>query len=172
VGGRTTFKNATRTERRGFELGAETLLPGPWGAQFAYTYLDATFRDGFTSTVMGNTVAVPAGNMLPGVPESQAYAQLSYRQRTFYTYLEALYRSRVPVDDLNSEFADAYAVFNLVVGFVQQGAGWRITEYVRLDNIADRDYVGSVIVNEGSRRFYEPAPGRSVNAGIQASLQF
>jgi iron complex outermembrane receptor protein len=78
----------------------------------------------------------------------------------------------VPADDLNSEFAESYAVFNLVVGFVQQGPGWRITEYVRMDNLADRDYVGSVIVNEGSRRFYEPAPGRSVTAGIQASLQF
>jgi len=172
MSGRTTFKNATRTERRGFELGVETVMPGPWGAQFAYTYLDATFNDSFTSTVMGSPVTVPAGNMLPGVPKSQAYAQLSYRQPSFYTYLEALYRSRVPVDDVNSEFADAYAVFNLVVGIVQQGPGWRITEYVRLDNLADRDYVGSVIVNEGSRRFYEPAPGRSVIAGIQASLQF
>ena len=172
MSGRTTFKNAAGTERRGFELGAETMMPGPWGAQFAYTYLDATFKDGFTSTVMGSTVTVPAGNLIPGVPKSQAYAQVSYRQPRFYTYLEALYRSRVPVDDVNSEFADAYAAFNLVFGLVQQGPGWRISEYVRFDNLADRDYVGSVIVNEGSRRFYEPAPGRSISAGIQASVQF
>jgi iron complex outermembrane receptor protein len=172
AGGRTTFKNAAGTERRGFELGMETVMPGPWGAQFAYTYLDATFKEGFTSTVMGSPVTVPQGNMLPGVPKSQAYAQLSYRQPRFYTYLEALYRSRVPVDDVNSEFADAYAVFNLVAGLVQQGTGWRITEYVRLDNLADRDYVGSVIVNEANRRFYEPAPGRNITAGIQASVQF
>jgi iron complex outermembrane receptor protein len=97
---------------------------------------------------------------------------VSYRQPRFYTYLEALYRSRVPVDDVNSEFADAYAVFNLVFGLIQQGPGWRISEYVRFDNLADRDYVGSVIVNEASRRFYEPAPGRSISAGIQASVQF
>jgi iron complex outermembrane recepter protein len=172
MSGRTTFKNAARTERRGFELAAETLMPGPFGAQFAYTYLDATLKEGFTSTVMGNTVTVPAGNMLPGVPKSQAYARLSYRQPRFYTYLEALYRSRVPVDDVNSEFADAYSVFNLVAGLVQQGPGWRISEYVRLDNLTDRNYAGSVIVNEGNRRFYEPAPPRNISAGIQASLQF
>jgi iron complex outermembrane receptor protein len=108
------------------------------------------------------------------VPASvdRIYADEIYRQPRFYSYLEALYRSRVPVDDLNSEFADAYAVFNLVVGLVQPGPGWRISEYVRLDNLADRDYVGSVIVNEGNRRFYEPAPGRSVTAGVQGSLQF
>ena len=172
MSGRTTFKNAGRTERRGFELGAASLLPGAFGAQFAFTYLDAVFEEGFTSTVQGNPVVVPAGNLLPGVPRTQAYAQLSYRKPRYYSYLEALWRSRVAVDDVNSEFAGAYNVFNLVVGLVQQGPGWRITEYVRLDNLADRNYAGSVIVNEGNRRFYEPAPRRSMSGGIQATLQF
>ena len=117
-------------------------------------------------------MTVPAGNALPGVPKRQAYAQLRYRQPRFYTYLEALWRSRVPVDDVNSEFADAYNVYNLVAGLQQQGPTWRISEYVRLDNITDRDYVGSVIVNEGNRRFYEPSPRRSISAGIQATIQF
>jgi len=169
--GRTTFKNAEGTERRGFELGAETTR-GPFGAQFAYTYLDATFKEGFTSTVMGAPVTVPAGNALPGVPKTQAYLQLRYRQPRFYTYLEGLYRAKVPVDDVNSEFASAYTIFNLVGGLTQQGSGWRISEYVRLDNLADRNYVGSVIVNEGNRRFYEPSPRRSMTVGIQASVQF
>ena len=172
MSGRTTFKNASRTERRGIELGLETALEGPFGAQLAYTYLDASFKQGFTSLVQGIPVSVPAGNALPGVPKSQAYAQVRYRQPRFYTYLEALYRSRVPVDDLNSEFADAYLVLNLVGGLVQQGPGWRISEYVRLDNLTDRNYVGSVIVNEGNRRFHEPSPRRSISGGIQAMLQF
>jgi iron complex outermembrane receptor protein len=172
MSGRTTFKNAGRTERRGFEVGAETALSGPFSAQFAYTYLDAKFAEGFSSTVMGATVTIPAGNALPGVPKSQAYAQLRYAQPKFYSYLEGLYRSRVPVDDANSEFAGSYTVFNLVGGLVQQGSKWRISEYLRLDNLADRNYVGSVIVNEGNRRFYEPSPRRSMSGGIQASLQF
>ena len=171
-GGRTTFKNAGRTERRGLELAGQSAWPGPFGAQFAYTYLDATFKEGFSSTVLGNTVTIPAGNALPGVPNHQAYAQVSYRQPRFYTYLEALYRSKVPVNDANSEFAAAYSVFNLVGALVQQGGGWRISEYVRMDNLADRNYVGSVIVNEGNGRFYEPSPRRSISAGIQATIQF
>jgi iron complex outermembrane receptor protein len=168
MGGRTTFKNAGRTERKGFELGAETLSPGPFGAQFAYTRLDAAFKDSFTT----GTTAVPAGNRLPGVPKSQAYAQLRYRQPRIYTYLEALWRSRVPVNDASTEFADAYTVFNLVAGLVQQGTGWRISEFVRLDNLTDRNYAGSVIVNEANGRFYEPSPRRSLSGGVQASLQF
>lgn len=170
--GRTTFKNSEGTDRRGFEIGADTLLAGPFGAQFAYTYLDATFKESFTSIANTTSVTVPAGNALPGVPKSQAYAQLRYRQPTFYAYAEALYRAKVPVNDLNSEFAGAYTVFNLVGGLVQQGKGWRISEYVRIDNVTDRNYIGSVIVNEGNRRFYEPSPRRSMSAGIQASVQF
>jgi iron complex outermembrane receptor protein len=78
----------------------------------------------------------------------------------------------VAVNDANSEFADAYTVLNLVGGLVQQGPGWRVSEYVRMDNVTDQNYVGSVIVNEGNGRFYEPSPRRNMSAGIQAVLQF
>ena len=167
-GGRTTFKNAGRTERIGLELAADTASAGPWAAQVAYTYIDATFKDAFVSS----GTPVPAGNLLPGVPKSQAYARFGYREQRFYGYAEALYRSRVAVNDANTEFAEAYTVFNLVGGLVQQGKGWRITEYVRMDNVADKNYVGSVIVNEANGRYYEPSPRRSMSGGIQASLQF
>ena len=167
-GGRTTFKNAGRTERKGFEIAADTASPGPLNAQFAYTWLDATFEEEFVSS----GTLIPAGNLLPGVPKSQAYARLGYRQPRFYSYGEALYRSRVAVNDANSEFAEAYAVFNLVGGLTQQGKGWRISEYVRMDNVFDKNYVGSVIVNEANGRFYEPSPRRSMSVGVQASLQF
>ena len=115
---------------------------------------------------------MPAGSRLPGVPRGQLYGELRYGGEGFYAQLEGLYRSRVAVNDRNSEFADAFAVFNAAAGLVQQGGGWRLTEFLRIDNLADRDYVGSVIVNEGNQRFYEPAPDRNFLLGVQASLQF
>ena len=169
AGGRTTFKNAGRTERRGFELAAETQLAGPWQAQLGYTHLDATFLDAFTS----GATAVPAGNLIPGVPASQLGAQLRYRRPAYYGYLEALHRSRVPVNDANAEFAEAFTVLNAVVGLTQQhGTRWRFSEYLRMDNVTNRNYVGSVIVNEANGRFYEPSPRRSMSVGVQASVQF
>ena len=93
--------------------------------------------------------------------------------KTYPTTLRRFFaRHRVTVPDANSEFANAYYVLNLVGGLVQQGPRWRITEFVRLDNLTDRNYVGSVIVNEANGRFYEPSPRRSMSGGIQASLQF
>jgi iron complex outermembrane receptor protein len=174
MSGRASFKNVGHTDRKGFELGAETLLTGPFEARLAYTYLKAAFREGFTTVLntLNTPVNVPAGSFLPGVPKSVLYGELRYRAEPFYAQLEGLHKSRVPVNDPNLEFADAYTSLNLMAGVVQQGRSWRITEFARIDNLTDRSYVGSVIVNETNSRFYEPSPRRNMTIGIQASLQF
>ena len=43
---------------------------------------------------------------------------------------------------------------------------------VRLDNLLDRHYVGSVIVGDGNGRYYEAAPGRSWYAGAGVEYRF
>ena len=164
TGGRTTFRNAGHTDRRGFELGAETAAERAFQARLAWSYLEATFREGFNT--------VPAGARLPGVPRSQLYGELRYAGAGFYAQLEGLRRSRVAVNDQNSEFADGFSVFNAVAGLAQGGGRWRLTEFVRVDNFTDRNYAGSVIVNDGNGRYYEPSPRRNMTVGIQASVQF
>ena len=161
MNGRTTFRNAGHTARRGLELFAETLLAGAWSAQAAYTRLDATFEDGMN-----------AGNLLPGVPRTQVYAALAYRRDAGYAQLEVMHRSRVAVNDANDEFAESYTVTSVVAGLVQRGRNWRITEFVRIDNLADKAYAGSVIVNESNGRFYEPAPERNYLVGVQLALSY
>jgi iron complex outermembrane receptor protein len=78
----------------------------------------------------------------------------------------------VAVNDPNSEFADGYTTANLVGGLVQQDGRWKITEFVRIDNVTDKNYVGSVIVNAGNARYYEPSPRRNMTIGVQANLGF
>jgi iron complex outermembrane receptor protein len=173
-GGRATFKNVGHTDRNGLELGAETTSGGPFEARLAYTYLKAVYRESFETVILtgGSPVNVPAGSMIPGVPRMVLYGELRYRRQPFFAQLEALRKSRVPVNDPNSEFADRFTTVNLVAGLVQQGGQWRLTEFVRIDNVTDRNYVGSVIVNEGNARYYEPSPRRSVALGVQATLSF
>ena len=43
---------------------------------------------------------------------------------------------------------------------------------MRGDNLLDRKYAGSVIVNDGNGRYFEPAPGRTWLAGASATLKF
>ena len=176
TGGRSTFKNVGHTDREGFELAVDTVNTGPWQAKLAYTYLRARFREGF-ATVIGvfpnNTpVAVPAGASLPGVPRSYLYGSLGYVRPAYFAQLEGLHKSSVAVNDPNTDFAEAFTVWNLAAGLVQTRARWRVTEFARVDNLTNRLYVGSVIVNETSFRYFEPAPERAWTLGLQASLQF
>ena len=176
AGGRATFKNVGHTDRKGAELGAETLLPGRVQLRAAYTHLQATFREGF-NTVIGvfpnnNTVPVAAGTPLPGVARNQLYGELRYRSAPLHASLEALHRSKVPVSDPNTDFAPPFTVWNLAAGLVQERARWRFSEFARVDNLTNRDYVGSVIVNEANFRYFEPAPRRNMSVGLQAALQF
>ena len=173
-GGRAIFKNVGHTERKGVELGAETLLPGPWQLRAAYTHLDATFRDRFNTSITTTAaqVTVPVGATLPGVARTQLYGELRYRRAPFQASLEALRRSSVPVNDPNSDFADGFTVWNLATGLVQERGRLRLSEFVRVDNIGNRNYVGSVIVNETNFRYFEPAPRRNGSVGIRASLEF
>ncbi len=65
------------------------------------------------------------------------------------------------MDDRNSDAAPGYWVDNVRFGFEQDSGNWHLSEYASVDNLTDRRYVGSVIVNETSSRFFEPAPGRT-----------
>ncbi|MDW6633131.1 hypothetical protein RNO37_25960, partial [Escherichia coli] len=49
---------------------------------------------------------------------------------------------------------------------------WTVDLYTRVDNLFDKRYVGSVIVNESNGRYYEPAPGRNYGVGLSVSYQF
>lgn len=42
----------------------------------------------------------------------------------------------------------------------------------RVDNLFDKEYVGSVIVNESNGRYYEPAPGRNYGVGMNIAWRF
>jgi len=172
VGGRTTFKNAGRTRRNGLELGIETVLPAGFEAALAWTRLDAKFRDTFTGGTPA--VTVPAGNVLPGVAPSTLFAELRWRHEPsgFTAALEVQRKGRVAVNDTNTDFAEPYTVANFAAGFTQKGAAWRLTEFVRIENLGDRRYAGSVIVNAAGGRFFEPAPARTAMIGLQASFAF
>jgi iron complex outermembrane recepter protein len=78
--------------------------------------------------------------------------------------------SKVYADDLNSDAAPGYAVFNLRAGqeFRTGSTKWHL--FARLDNAFDRNYAGSVIVNDGNRRFFEPAAERRLFVGLRVAM--
>jgi iron complex outermembrane receptor protein len=174
AGGRSTFKNATETQRDGFELAWQGRFRHGLEAALAYTWLDARFTQPFVAGVVGGTVTIPAGNRLPGVPPRTLYGEVVWRHAPsgFHAGVDARHNGQVFVNDGNTEFAGAYTVWGLRAGFEQRGRTWRVAEFVRVDNVTDKEYIGSVIVSEANGRYYEPAPTRNYMVGVQASLQF
>ena len=165
-GGRTDFRNASETRREGLELAWRQRFAGGFETAVAWTALDARFQQPFTSGTPPTTVA--AGSRLPGVAPRLAYAELVWRDAAsgFHAGLEVRQSGKVFVNDQNSEAASAYTIGNLRGGFQQRGKSWRLTQFLRVDNIADRRYIGSVIVADANGRFYEPSPGRTTTIGV------
>jgi iron complex outermembrane receptor protein len=116
---------------------------------------------------------VAAGNLLPAVAQNSVYLGLtwSYSPLGFSTTVETVGRSKIYADDRNSDAAAGYWVANWRAGLEQESKSWRFSEFVRLDNLANRAYVGSVIVNESNSRFFEPAPGRTAYVMFNAALR-
>ncbi|HEY8355863.1 MAG TPA: TonB-dependent receptor [Ramlibacter sp.] len=178
TGGRSTFQNAGQTRRRGFEALVDGRWGGGWSMLAAATWLDASYASNFLTCVGApcpapNTV-VPAGNRIPGIPRVTGYAELGWAHKPWglETALEWRHVGRIATDDRNTDFAAASSVWNARVSLKQAMGRWTLREFVRVDNLADRRYVGSVIVNEGNGRYFEPAPGRNWLVGVNAAYAF
>lgn len=166
-GGRSRFQNAAQTRRRGIELALESRLSETLRAHLAYTRIDATYSQAFSS----NGRMIDAGNHLPGIPAHSLYGELNWQPASgVSTAIEAMYRSELYVEDSNSaRSAPSYALFNWQARFEQRVGALTFNQVLRIDNLLDRDYIGSVIVGDGNGRYYEPGPERAwyVGAGVQ-----
>lgn len=178
AGGRSVFQNAGATERKGLEAWLSGRFNEAWSMALAASYLDAKYRDGFLTCVAApcTTPATPiaAGNRIPGIPRTSLFGEIAWRHRPWglEAALELRHVGRVAVDDRNTDRAAAATTANLRVSFKQKAGRWSLGQFVRVDNLADRRYTGSVIVNESNGRFFEPAPGRTWLAGLNASYLF
>ncbi|MEO8675466.1 MAG: TonB-dependent receptor [Casimicrobiaceae bacterium] len=173
TGGRTTYKNAAKTERKGVEAAWQGNLGAGFAGYASYTYLSAKFTDATTTGVP--PLVVPAGARLPGVPGSSAYVEVSWsypQWSGFNAALEVQYAGKLYVNDRNTDAAPAWTIANLRVGFEQQVGQWSLREFVRLNNLTNRNYVGSVIVGDTNNRFFEPSATRNFVVGVSAYATF
>ena len=178
VGGRATFQNAGATRRRGVEAAWSATYAQNLRLQLALSYLDATYRDSFltcnvTPCPAARQQLVAAGNRIPGVARGTAYASMAWAPALGWRgAVEARRIGMVPVNDTNSDATPRAVVVGANVGYVARAGAWQLSGFVRGDNLFDRRYAGSVIVNEGNGRFFEPAPGRTWLVGTSANYAF
>lgn len=90
----------------------------------------------------------------------------------FNVALEGRHNSKVYVNDRNVDTAPSYTIFNVRAGFEQSLANWSFREYVRVENLFDKEYIGSVRVNDGNALFFEPGADRNYLVGLSARYKF
>ncbi len=177
LGGRSTFQNASTTRRRGLEAAWSLQLANDLRAQLAYTRLDARYSSAFATCsatpCTTPTATIPAGNRIPGVARDAAYASLAWTPPLGWRGgIEGRVLSRVYVNDANSDAAAGHAIASANLGYVARLGAWELNGFARVDNLFGRRYIGSVIVNEGNGRFFEPAAGTTWTAGLAVTTSF
>jgi iron complex outermembrane receptor protein len=70
----------------------------------------------------------------------------------------------------NTASADGYTTLNLKASHGWTLGAGNLVAYGRIDNLSDKRYVGSVIVNQSALQFFEPAPGRNWTVGLRLVL--
>ncbi|MBU3848538.1 MAG: TonB-dependent receptor [Candidatus Acinetobacter avistercoris] len=177
--GRATFRNADQTTRQGLELSWQQKIWKELNIQSSFSYINAEF-DSYTAEIKNPddsaklyAQAINKGNNIPGIAKNQAFTRISWQpEQGFQAGLEARYMDKIYVDDINSDIAPSYTVVAANVGYLWVNRDWKVNTYARVDNLFDRNYVGSVIVNDSNSRFFEPADRRNLNIGLSMTKVF
>ena len=164
TGGRSSFQNVGATRRNGAELSLRWQVSPGFRLQAVSSLLQASYRDGFGS----GASAVAAGNRIAGTQRASAWAQAAWRPGTVAGGLAGEWAlewralARTAVNDINSDFAAGYGLAALRwSGKLALGPTDALELLARVDNLFNRVYVGSVIVNDGNGRFFEPGLPRN-----------
>ncbi|WGI11221.1 TonB-dependent receptor PqqU [Klebsiella pneumoniae] len=166
-GGRTSYKNAGKTRRQGMELGLDQQFGESWRLKAAWTWLDATYRTNVCDGASCN------GNRIPGIARNMGYASFGYQpEQGWYAGSDIRYMSDIMANDENTAKAPSWTVVGLTTGYKWSYGRMDMDLFGRIDNLFDREYVGSVIVNESNGRYYEPAPGRNYGIGLNLAWRF
>ncbi|OTP59843.1 TonB-dependent receptor [Klebsiella pneumoniae] len=166
-GGRTSYKNAGKTRRQGMELGLDQQFGESWRLKAAWTWLDATYRTNVCDDASCN------GNRIPGIARNMGYASFGYQpEQGWYAGSDIRYMSDIMANDENPAKAPSWTVVGLTTGYKWSYGRMDMDLFGRIDNLFDREYVGSVIVNESNGRYYEPAPGRNYGIGLNLAWRF
>ncbi|MEK9825395.1 MAG: TonB-dependent receptor, partial [Methylotenera sp.] len=172
VSGRSSFTNANDSKRTGAELSISSEFANNLSTYVAYSLLNAKFDSDFTNNQTPQTT-INSGNRIPGTYKTQLYGEVAWKYAPigFSTAIEGRHNSKVYVNDTNTESAPSYTIFNIRAGLEQNLGSWQFREYVRVENMFDKEYIGSVRINDANIPF-EPAAGRNYLVGLSAKYKF
>lgn len=173
-GGAEFFANAGGTDQLGVESRISVWLWEPKeagvirGLQLSQSYTYSHFR--FRDYRQGDTDH--SGNELTGVPRHVAVSGFSvFFPRSVSLAAQHNYTSRIPLDDANSMYADAYHLVQLKLNWRRKaGKGRTLEFYAGVDNVLNAKYSLGNDINAFGGRYYNAAPLRNFFGGMNLSF--
>ncbi len=165
--GRTFFVNAGQSDRRGIETALSWQSGNGLTVDASWTWSDFTYEDFVDED--GNDFS---GRHLPGLPEHFGYLGLDYRHASGVSAVaEAVYSGSLYADDANTAEVDAYTIVNLRLHGEFERGRFTVRPHLGINNLFDERYNSNIRINAFGARYFEPAPGRNVYAGITVGLR-
>jgi len=170
LGGRTYYENAARTRREGIELSLEHFTTETLTTTIAWTWAQYRF-DRFFDDQQGVDVS---DNHMPGLPQHIVFAEAAWRRENgFFVVGDVRFASEVYAENTNQTRIGSHAVVNARFGKRWQFNRQSFEIHTGINNLFDRDYYSNIRINANSDRpdpadrgYLEPAPGRTLYAGI------
>lgn len=168
VGGRAHFRNAGQTLNDGMELGVEVVPHTSLSLMAAYTWAHYRFGDYVVGS--GDRATVLDGRRIPGVPEHFLRAGVRVRPLPGAVLeVDQSVSSAVWADDANQLRVEGWGpgITRARASWGGRVAGAAMQPFVGVENLFDRPYVSTVVVNGFGGRVREPGPGRSWYVGME-----
>ena len=163
--GRTYFRNAGLSERKGLELGLTYKIRAGLTTYFNYTYSNFQYKT--YQTTAGNF----DGNILPGIPKHNIYGEIRYFPRTgLYAITQLRSIGKIYANDANTVINDSYFTVNFRAGYQYKIKDLQFEPFVGVNNLLNEIYNANIQINATANRYFEPAQGSFVFGGI--SLRF
>ena len=155
--GSTYYSNAGRNRHRGVEIAYSRAIMNRLEASLAYHYTHFRF------------LTEPSGLLhVPGAPAHQLHVGVHLTgPRGWRAEVSADASSRYWADNANTaENAGHAAVDVYMAQTALYVSGLRLQPFARVQNLFNARYNGSVVVNAFGGRYFEPAPARALQIGL------
>ena len=164
--GKTFYRNAGKTLRKGVEFGLNYPIRGGVTAYYTLTVSDFKYE-----TYSVNTTSFD-GKVLPGIPKTHTQLELRYTPKNgFYAIIQGRYVAKVQANDANTAAADAYSLLNIRLGHVFSIKTYEIEPFLGVNNVTNTAYIANVQINAQSNRYFEPAALRYFFGGVKFRLK-
>ncbi len=161
------YVNAGRTKQRGIE----TYISYPFFAASANSglfWVSHSFHD-FNYKEFERGANDFSGKRIPGAPQQALFSGIDFMVHGFQTAVTYLYTSKIPLNDANSFYADAYHLLGLKIGYQKAIDRISLKFFAGVDNLLNEHYSLGNDINGFGGRFYNAAPERNYYAGLNLS---